>query len=70
MAVNIYAKVFLLSYFLFYSKKYNVQLIINSALATEKVEFNILFPYAVELLFAGHNCAISRHFGGIRIKNN
>lgn len=56
--------------FLFYSKKYNVQLIINSALATAKAEFNILFPYAVELLFAGHNCAISRHFGGIRIKNN
>ena len=22
----------------------------------------MLFPYAVELLFAGHNCAISRHF--------
>lgn len=36
-------------FFLFYSKKYNVQLIINSALATEKVEFTILFPYAVKL---------------------
>lgn len=43
MAVNIYAKVFLLFFFLFYSKKYNVQLITNSALATAKAEFTILF---------------------------
>lgn len=35
--------------FLFYSKKYNVQLITNFALATAKAEVNILFPFAVEL---------------------
>lgn len=49
MAVNIYAKVFLLFFSCFIARNRTCSTNNNPTLATAKVVFTILFPFAVEL---------------------